>query len=76
MIQNSINSLEQEKLAKKRQLESYRRSANDLLKEREMQRKQEQERSKMESQNDHFLSASEKVTEQMRNENYKQVSKY
>ena len=74
MIHNSRNLLEQEKLAKKRQLDDYRQSVTDLLRDRDHRKQMEKDYERSEKLKYSSSPVSDAVTEKLKRENYQHVN--
>lgn len=74
MIRRSLDSLQREKLEKKQKLENFKRSAFDLVHEREEKRRREKEQLRYQDPGVAELTRAEQATEQAKNEIYKQVT--
>ena len=73
MIRNSLDSLQKEKFEKRRKQEEFKKSAMEIVLEKEYRKRQEREMSRLPDGGAEELARAEKMIEQAKNENYKQV---
>ena len=74
MIRQSLDSLQREKFERKRKLDDFKRSALDLVNERDMKRRMDKEQLRGDDEGISELTRADKALDQAKNENFKQVS--